>query len=107
LRVTAVNQKQRDRWAKLRVKGEGRFVLRRVLVFTLSAVAGHILWGLLALLWRDDATPRFVRDPGSVIASVVAVAVASYFYSAWEWRKSEREFYPAGDEGGSADHTVL
>ena len=87
-----MNQKQKDRWAKLRGKGAGRFITRNVVVFALSAVAGHILWGLLTLIWREDATPRFVRDPGSVIASVVAVAVASYFYSGWEWRKNEREY---------------
>ena len=87
-----MNQEQKDRWAKLRVKGASRFIFRGVAVSALCAVAGHIVWRLLTLLWRDDFTPHFVRDPGSAIALIIGFAVAGYLQSAREWRKKEREY---------------
>jgi hypothetical protein len=87
-----MNQKQKERWTKLRVKGAGRFIFHGVAVSALCAVAGHIVWWLLTLLWRDDSTPHFVRDPGSAIALTIGFAVAGYLQSAREWRKNEREY---------------
>jgi hypothetical protein len=106
LRVTKVNQKQKARWVKLRVKGESHFIFRVVAVSALCAVAGQIVWWLLMLIWRGDSTPHFVREPGSALAMIVGFAVAGYLQSGREWKKSERE-YVAQVESEGNNHAVV
>jgi hypothetical protein len=89
----SVNQKQRERWEKSRAKGELRFILRAVTFSALCAVAGHVIWGLSMLVWRGDAAPYFMREPGSVLAMVAGFAFAGYLQSSREWRRNEREYH--------------
>jgi hypothetical protein len=87
-----MNQKQKDRWVKLRAKGAANYTFRGIVGFALCAVAGQIVWWLLTLLWKNDTTPHFLKEPGSAIASIVGFAIAGYLQATWEWRKNEREY---------------
>jgi hypothetical protein len=95
---TSVNQKQMERWEKSRAKGELRFVLRAVTFSALCAVAGHVIWGLSMLVWRGDAVPYFMREPGSVLAMAAGFAFAGYLQSSREWRRNEREYHATESE---------
>src|SRR5215207_3921316 len=95
---TSVNQKQMERWEKSRAKGELRFVLRAVTFAASCAVAGHVIWGLSMLVWRGDATPYFMREPGSVLAMAAGFAFAGYLQSSREWRRNEREYHATESE---------
>ncbi len=87
-----MNQKQKDHWAKLRAKGMRHFIFRGIVISALCAVAGHIVWWMLMLIWRGESTPHFIREPGSAIAMVVGFGFAGYLQSTREWSKTEREY---------------
>jgi hypothetical protein len=87
-----MDEKQRERWATVRVKGVRRFVLGSVIAASLCAVVGHIFWWLTVFVWRGESTPHFVREPDTSVAIVVGCAIAGYFQSSRQWRKNEREY---------------
>ena len=101
-----MNQKQKDRWVNLRAKGARHYIFRGIVGWALCAVAGQIVWWLLMLLWRDDTTPHFVKEPGSAIASIIGFAIAGYLSATWEWRKNERE-YLAMVESEKDNHVAI
>lgn len=88
-----MNQKQKERWAKLRAKGARHYVLvQGIGVSALCAIMGHVVWWVLMLIWRGESTPYFIREPGATIAMVIGFTFFGYLQSTREWSKNEREY---------------
>ncbi len=96
-----MDEKQKERWARLRAKGVRRFILRGVIAAGLCVAAGQIIWWLVTFAWRGETIPYFVREPSSSVAMAAGFLIAGYLQASREWRKSEREFLaPAGADSG-------
>lgn len=97
-----MDEKQKERWARLRAKGARRFILRGVFAAALCVAAGQVIWWLLMSAWRGESVPYFVREPGSSVAMAVGFIVAGYLQASREWRRNEKEFLASAgaDSGG-------
>ena len=87
-----MDERQKERWDRLRAKGAKRFLLRGVSAAALCVVAGQGVWWLLLCAWRGESVPYFVREPGSSAAMAGGFLIAGYLQASREWRKNEREF---------------
>jgi hypothetical protein len=98
-----VNEKQKERWGRVRAKGRARYILSNIIASVLCVMIGHALWWLTEYVWRGESTPPFIREPGTLLALAVGFAIAGYLQSSRGWRRNEREYaaLSEADESGS------
>jgi hypothetical protein len=96
-----MDEEQKERWAEVRAKGAGRFMLRGIMAAALCVVAGHVIWWLVTLAWRGEPIPYFVREPGPSVAMAVGFLIAGYLQASREWRTSEREYFASAETNGN------
>ena len=95
-----MNEKQKERWGRVRAKGRMRYLLSNIIAAALSVVAAFALWWLSVYAWRGGPAPDFIGEPWSVIAITVGVATAGYFQASSQWRRNEREYLASAEGNG-------
>ena len=87
-----MNEKQKQRWDRVRAKGRVRYLISNVVAAALSVAVAYALWWLSVYVWLGGSAPRPAREPWVVIAIAAGSAVAGYFQASRQWRRNEREY---------------
>jgi len=100
-----VNEKQKERWGRVRTKGRARYIISNVIAAAFSGVVAFALLWMSMYAWRGGPASRSAGGPWSVIAIAAGLAVAGYFQASRQWRRSEREYVASAD--AKADRAAI
>lgn len=90
-----MNTKQKEKWKKIRQKGQFRFILGGMFLYGLG---GIFLWSLIDYIFEFfDDTPNYLHESDRFISKIllrlVILSLAGAYINYSLWNKNEKEFF--------------
>lgn len=89
--MESMNQKQEERWQRIRAKGKQRFIFTRTVVWGSIPIVSAILWRTIKFVYSGQSDFQSM-DYGEIIFKACAFMIWGYFQAKHEWNSQEKRY---------------